>query len=269
MIKKQYLLSFVDRLNNYQIIRNQPFLTLYDHWFLDARKDLENEIYENMLSQTDKTTYLEYVKKRVREDVEYQNDSQFLDKWVKKYDLYDLKFPFTENEEIEQIIGTSINQSDLSYEQNKLCTNMQIDFYCHAAMVEKYKMIDFIDELVELEIKNKQPAVPGEKKKDYDFRNHIWFKAGVLFAKGEMNEYYYSNKSGFKDGYSAPSVTKKIGHENYEKYILGTINNYSLDNRNADKNVFNSRDRMIKIIDYCEENEISVIPYFIKRLPPE
>ena len=148
VIKNQFLSCFIERLNSYQIIRTQPFLTLYDDWFLEVRKGLENEIYENiLLASTDKTTYLEYIKKRVKENVDYQTNTQFLDKWTKKYPLDGLKFPFTKNEEIEQILGISVNESDLGYEKKKLCTNMQMDFYCHAAMAEKYKMIAFIDDL--------------------------------------------------------------------------------------------------------------------------
>lgn len=166
MIKYQYLNAFIERLNTYQIVRTHPFLTLYAEWFIEVRNGLENEVYNNiLLSSTDKTTYLEYVKKRILDEVAYQNDEQILDKWIKNHQLERLEFPFSNNEEVQRLLATDINQPDLDYETKKLCTNMQMDFYCHAAMGEKFEMIAFIDKFLEPETK-KQPAVPGEEIAD-------------------------------------------------------------------------------------------------------
>jgi hypothetical protein len=163
MMKNDYLAIFIERLNTYQIIRTHAFFSLYNEWFVEVIKALENEIFENLLlTTTDKLRYLKYVKKQVADKITYQNDTKFLDKWIKKYQLDESKFPFLENEEVQQLLDTNIKESILDYKKKKLCTNMQMDFYCHAAMVEKYKMIDFIDKLVELEIKNKQSNVPGD-----------------------------------------------------------------------------------------------------------
>jgi len=103
MIKKDFLIAFIERLNSYQIIRTQSFLTIYDDWFIEVTKDLENEIYENtLLPSTDKTAYLEYIKKQVLDEVAYHGDTQFLNTWIEKHELDGLNFPFIENEEVQQ-----------------------------------------------------------------------------------------------------------------------------------------------------------------------
>jgi len=108
-----------------------------------------------------------------------------------------------------------------------------------------------------------------DKKTDKDY---VWFKVGLLFADGTMEKYYNMTDAGvlkFKDNYTTPKVAKDLGHEDYVKYILATINNYKLTNSNGKKNIFNSREKMEKIIAHCKENKITINPYFISRLPSE
>jgi hypothetical protein len=111
------------------------------------------------------------------------------------------------------------------------------------------------------EISNIQP--------DDKYLNEIWFKVGLLFAKGELNEYYNSNRKGFKEGYSAPIVAKELECLKFEKNILATINNYSSNKSSGSKNIFNSQDKMNKIIKYCNENQITIDDYFLSRLHKE
>lgn len=164
MIKLKFLMAFIERLNSYQIIHTQSFLAIYDYWFIEVTKNLENEIYKNiLLPSTDKTAYLGYIKKQVIDKVPYRSDNQFLNEWIKKYELDGLNFPFIENEEVEQILDTYANHPGLNYTSKKLCTNMQMDFYCHAAMLEKYKMIAFIDKLLVTETTKHKSVVSGEE----------------------------------------------------------------------------------------------------------
>jgi hypothetical protein len=123
-----------------------------------------------------------------------------------------------------------------------------------------------------LEGKNK-PLVNDKEysniQQDDKYLNEIWFKVGVLIAKGDLNEYYKSNKIGFKEGYSALKVAKELNNIKYEKFILATINNYPSGNSNADKNIYNSKKKMNKIIKYCNENHITIDNYFLTRIPVE
>ena len=102
------------------------------------------------------------------------------------------------------------------------------------------------------------------------YKNQNLFKIGLLFATGEMNNYFSVTSHGktvMKEGYSAPKIAEKIGNNGYNKWILATINNYAIDNVNGNKNIFNSVDMMTKIIDHCNINNIKIDPYFISRLP--
>lgn len=97
----------------------------------------------------------------------------------------------------------------------------------------------------------------------------LWFKVGLLFANGSMDKYYNTNKTGIKTQYTAPKIAKELGNASYNKFILATMNNYPIDNPNANKNIFNSSDKMQKIINHCNELQIKVIEDFTKRLPIE
>lgn len=164
MIKYNFLNGFIERLNTYEIIRSLAFFSLYNEWFLEVSQALHDEILENLsLTTTDKKIYLKYVKKQASEKVVYQNDNKFLEKWIKIYQLEESKFPFIDNEEVQMLLDTDVKDPVLDNKKKKLCTNIQMDFYCHAAMIEKYKMIAFIDELLEPEIIKQQPEVPDDR----------------------------------------------------------------------------------------------------------
>ena len=64
-------------------------------------------------------------------------------------------------------------------------------------------------------------------------------------------------------------IAKELGDKKYEKVVLATLQNYGPDNTNANKNIFNSCDKMMKIIEHCEDNNITVISHFKDRLPDE
>ncbi|WP_298266054.1 hypothetical protein [uncultured Lutibacter sp.] len=260
MIKYNFLNGFIERLNTYEIIRSLTFFSLYNEWFLEVSLELHDEILENLsLTTTDKKNYLKYVRKQASEKVVYQNDNKFLEKWIKKYQLEESKFPFIDNEEVQMLLDTDVKDPVLDYKKKKLCTNIQMDFYCHAAMIEKYKMIAFIDDLL-------------ENGKEKSYKNEVWFEVGVLLASGKLGKYYIINTKGeisLKNTYTAPRVAEELGDNKYNKIILATLNDYSSNNSNGNKNIFNNRDKMLKIISHCKEQNIPVIPYFTKRLPLE
>ena len=79
MLKKDALLNFIERLNVYQIVYQQPFLTLYPEWFKEVSIDLENEIHENLLiTNIQKESYLSYIKKRILEDIPFERQDETL-----------------------------------------------------------------------------------------------------------------------------------------------------------------------------------------------
>jgi hypothetical protein len=128
------------------------------------------------------------------------------------------------------------------------------------------RIIAFITE----EIDSESVSVKTIKKVgDTKYKSTIWFKVGLLFAKGDLNKYYNKNKKGFKGGFSALKVAEELGNETYEKNILATVNNYPKDNSNAAKNIYNSKDKMDKIIKHCNDYNIVIDEYFLTRLPKE
>lgn len=147
MYKEIYLAKFIERLNTYQIIYTTPFLVLYEDWFTEVSNPLQNEINDNLLLlATEKhKKYLEIVLSKIKKNIIYNEISLSLNKWIEKYDLSNFSFPFIENIEVKQVLATSIDQINLDYEKKKNATNMQIDFFCYAAMLELQKMIEFIN----------------------------------------------------------------------------------------------------------------------------
>ena len=130
-----------------------------------------------------------------------------------------------------------------------------------------------ITEILKVILNNKIGSTENENVK---YKEQNLFKIGLLFAQGRLNKYFELNKNDeiiIKQGYTAPKITDcilaefniKINH----KYISATFNNYSKDNPNGNKNIFNSSDMMNKIISHCKENKIDVDAYFLNRLPIE
>lgn len=116
-------------------------------------------------------------------------------------------------------------------------------------------------------IEELNPAI--NQYKSHPFKNKILFKVGLLFADGSMEKYYNHNKTGIKEGYSASKIAEELGDKSYNKFILASMNNYPPSNSNANKNIFNSLDKMRKIMTHCNELQIEVIEDFTKRLPLE
>lgn len=97
-------------------------------------------------------------------------------------------------------------------------------------------------------------------KNSGSYESSLWFQVGVKFANGEI----YSLIE--KYGNNASKISKEIDLKRGEKYILASINNYSNDNSNKEKNIFNSPQKISKIINYCKEQNISMSSKFLKKI---
>ncbi|WP_369013155.1 hypothetical protein [Flavobacterium anhuiense] len=178
---------------------------------------------------------------------------------------------FAQNDKIKnlEIINRAIDELDTEYLRIKMFENdspyhikPQKDFFKNKRKF--YKEQIKIEKLSKSNYKNEQVVK--------EYKNEIWFLLGCMFAFGKMEKYYYVNDKGntvFKEGFNPPKVAKDLGNKRYDKFILATINNYPISNTNGNKNIFNSREKMQKIISYCESLNVEVIPYFKKRLPEE
>lgn len=150
MYKENYLAAFIERLNSFQVIYGIPFLELYNDWFEQVSNLLKNEIDGNLLllAPEKHNKYLEIVISKINKNIILNQNSLNLDRWIKKFGLSTYNFPFIENKEVKQILATSISQHNLDHNKKKITTNVQIDFYCYAAMIEVQKMNAFIDDLL-------------------------------------------------------------------------------------------------------------------------
>ncbi len=123
-----------------------------------------------------------------------------------------------------------------------------------------------------LKSKQNQPQQNDSIKTDEKYKTQYLFKVGMLFAKGKLNKYFTVNSKNItvmNSEYTAPKIAKELGNESYKKWILASINNYTPDKENGNKNIFNSFDMMTKIISHCEAENIPVDTYFKSRLPIE
>ena len=127
-------------------------------------------------------------------------------------------------------------------------------------------ILQFLSGTEKSQVKDKPK--PPQFEPDEVYKTQSLFKVGLLFAMGEMNKYFTvtsQDKTIMKAGYSAPSIAKELKNNAYNKLILATINNYTNDNTNGNKNVFNSLDMMTKIVEHCNAKNIDIDLYFMKR----
>ncbi|MCP2028040.1 hypothetical protein L1276_003208 [Flavobacterium sp. HSC-32F16] len=183
---------------------------------------------------------------------------------------------FSKNDKIKnlEIINRAIDELDTEYLRIKMFENdepyhikPQKDFFKNKRRF--YKEQIKIENLSKSNYKNEEISNFDEVK---DCKTEIWFLVGCMFASGKMEKYYFINDKDttvFKDGFNASKAAKDLGNNSYNKFILATINNYPANNRNGNKNIFNSREKMQKIISHCESLNVEVVPYFKKRLPDE
>tara|TARA_R110000765_G_scaffold411358_2_gene510443 strand:+ start:1417 stop:2163 length:747 start_codon:yes stop_codon:yes gene_type:complete len=115
------------------------------------------------------------------------------------------------------------------------------------------KIVGNITEVTGIEIKENLSHFKN------NYSDKYWFKIGLSFATGEMDDLLKANHR------NATKIAKKLGEANLRPYISDSIGQ----NLNSDKNIFSSRDKMSKIMNFCKENNLPIIPDFIERLPSE
>lgn len=245
-------------INNYDAL-DVPF-TNYCKLIIGWSDFLKTEISENLLSLSydDKKFYLKYLIRKLKlETGEHDNKNLF--DLLKFYNVDKDVLDFNKNKLLKELLYKSF-KSVLGIDNLNKLRDLHKEYYLYLLFIERNKILKYLDELIEdFGLKNESSIEA--------YKNTIWFKVGVLLASGKMDKYYKITKDGglyFNPAFTSPRVAEDLGDIKYDKYILATIKNYQ-----GDKNIFNYRDKMMKIITHCEEQNISVIPYFTKRLPPE
>ncbi|OWW24062.1 hypothetical protein B4Q04_18335 [Zobellia sp. OII3] len=93
-----------------------------------------------------------------------------------------------------------------------------------------------------------------------DEKDEYWFIIGVKFATGEINQLLQDNEG------NASKTAKELGNANYRPYISETTSDT---NKISSKNIYNSRNKMTKIIEHCKNKNLEVTSDFVNRLPEE
>lgn len=144
--KDEYLNAFCKEISNERDIYQSTFIQCYDFGIKNFTEFLKSEITENLLilSSEKINPYLDFVEDKIKKTPSFEVEKNIIDRWIKKYNLKNLQFPYTESKEVKQLISMSVNFHQLTEDERTLMEDIQIDFYCYAAMIEANKMIDFL-----------------------------------------------------------------------------------------------------------------------------
>lgn len=131
----------------------------------------------------------------------------------------------------------------------------------------EYYRIDVNKETTILKSNNTEPDNKSLDEVSKSKKNTLWFKAGILFADGRMDKYWNETGTGIKNEFTMPGIAEEVGLPKAKKYILATFNGYSKNNKNADKNIFNSTDKTDLIVSHLKENGIEITKTFLDKIP--
>lgn len=145
--KDDFLIAFCKEISNERAVKETSFMQLYDSGLTHYRPYLESEITENLLilDKDKKEDYLSYVLDKVTK-TPYANISEdFIDQYIKEYDVDINDFPNFKNKKLSEALETyyqGIYHATHQEQHNLLC--IQIDFYCYASMLEVKKIVEFV-----------------------------------------------------------------------------------------------------------------------------
>lgn len=186
-----------------------------------------------------------------------------IQKWLDKFNLAIEEFPFFNNQDIELLTLPRYNDDAFEKEQSRIVYSIQREFHLHAVFLEVLKIQAFINELSINEHADSKELgkVPATLKDEFKYKESAWFKIGLLFATGEMEDLLSKFDS------NGTQIAKYLGNEKgFRPYITESI---GINKRTAEKSVFSKRKNMAKIILHCEQNNIPVVSSFLELLPPD
>jgi len=177
-LKKKCLDNFINGIN-------KDFKWDFDPFYLDSKYNMDgfsflyfykyiikrsnnviDEIKENLLFMNAEKhlDYLNYVEERIKRDVVSNVDRLFLNKWIKKYNISNLEFPFLKNPDLKIKLSIAIDEyKGFVPPEDQETMQIQKDFHHYAYYLGKNKIIDFIDKLLASESTKQQSEVPGKE----------------------------------------------------------------------------------------------------------
>lgn len=222
--KDEYLTAFCKEISNERDIYQSTFIQCYDFGIKNFTEYLKSEINENLLIlPSDKTApYIEFIEDKIRNTPYFEVKNTILDKWVNKYNLQNLEFPFLENKEVRQLISMSVNFHHLTQEDKDLMEDIQIDFYVYAAMIEANKIIDF---LVSKKINTAKMTNNTEKSNETENTNQLTVNQAIILLDklGVFSADTFENKPNTK---KAKLISQLLGKN--EKNVKTAIEKLEL-----------------------------------------
>ncbi len=191
--KTEYLEAFIIEISNLNDIYDSTFIQCYDFGIKRFTDNLISEIKENILIiPSDKLNpYFEYVEDKISSSPYYKTKPSILDKWIKKYEVKNLEFPFLENESVNHLITKSINYHLWDDADRFLMEEIQLDFFYYASMIEAKRITDFIETKRNNSISKTMNSENNEK--DSNTKQLTVNQAVILLDKlGMFNSNYFS-----------------------------------------------------------------------------
>lgn len=177
--KEDYLEAFCKEISNERDIYKSTFIQCFEFGIKSFTEFLKSEITENLLVLPSEKIkpYLNYVEDKIKRTPYFGTDKAIIDKWITKYSIVDIEFPFLENEEVDKLITNYINNHLWNDKERALMEEIQLDFFYYASMMEANDIISFMDKLSFNETKSNRII---EKKSEINSKFNVFEKESEL-----------------------------------------------------------------------------------------
>ncbi len=263
MIKKEILEKFLNLycnldifpFSNYEeaLISNYDALDVpFEQYTITAigwLNAIKLEISENLLHlpREERLFYLNHIKDKLTLEVPEFNDEN-LTNLLNSYGIDADNLDYNKNTKLKKLLSTSFKS--ISGEENLIkFKDLNREYYEYLLDIESNIILDYVNTLI-------RGAIPKDQTSDEADKEKVWFKVGLLFADGQVQELYGKYK--FDKGHFT-KIALELGFKSTDRpYFSETINNMT----NNAKNIYRNFTKMKKIHDYCIMNKILICEDF-------
>lgn len=246
LFKDQYLKIFCEQISNERVIKETCFDLVYES-IVHYVPYLETEIIENILflNNDKKDDYLNYAIDKIKKTPFFDKDKYNIDKWLKKYDATIEEFPKFRNEELEHWLNSYYKEYYGTFKDREFILDIQIDFYCYAAMIVSNKMIDFLDS----KKSNTTKMTDKIEKTETENPNRLSVNQAVIFLDklGVFNTTMFENVSNVK---KAKLVSQLLGRN--DKNIKTAIEKLELKQKDITNGYQKDLDKIQQLLNNLE-----------------
>jgi hypothetical protein len=257
--------NFNDKLNDVSVLNEYSFSELYPWYYFDTTDKLKKDIITSLtgLPQKQFAAFLKYIQEQIQVFHVFDPEVCIIQKWLDKFNLAIEEFPFFNNQDIELLTLPRYKDYTFEKEQSRIVYSIQREFHLHAVFLEVQKIQAFINELLINEHNDSKElgTIPATLKEELKYKESAWFKIGLLFATGEMEDLLS------KFNFNGTQIAEYLGNkQGFRPYITESI---GINKSTSEKSVFSNISKMNKIILHCEQNNIKVVSSFFELLPPD